>query len=132
GHLPVFFAVVSIVWFVLFYFRAGRPWLGYTVCVLRLVGLIINFFSVPNLNYKQITDLLHLNFFGETISVAEGVGNPWAAVGELSSLLLLVFVVDASLTLWRQGDRIGRRRAVIVGGSVTFFILVAAGHSALL
>jgi two-component system sensor kinase FixL len=132
GHLPVFFAVVSIVWFVLFYFRAGRPWLGYTVCVLRLVALIINFFSVPNLNYKQITDLLHLNFFGETISVAEGVGNPWAAVGELSSLLLLVFVVDASLTLWRQGDRIGRRRAVIVGGSVTFFILVAAGHSALL
>ena len=132
AHLPVFFAVVSIVWFVLFYFHAGRPWLGYTVCALRLLSLIINLFSVPNLNYQQITSLRHLNILGETISVAEGVGNPWAALGELSSLLLLVFVVDASVSLWRQGDRTGRRRAVIVGGSMTFLVLVAAGHSALL
>jgi hypothetical protein len=59
AHLPVSIAVVSIVGFVLFYFRTGRPWLGYSVCVLRMLGLIINFFSVPNLNYKQLTGLRH-------------------------------------------------------------------------
>jgi hypothetical protein len=80
----------------LFYFHAGRPWLGYAVCVLRILALIINFFSVPNLNYKQITGLQHLTILGERISIAKGVRNPWSLVGELSSLLLLlVFVVDA-------------------------------------
>ena len=35
--------------FVRLYFNAGRPWLGHTVCGLRLLeDLIINFFSVPN------------------------------------------------------------------------------------
>jgi PAS domain S-box-containing protein len=133
AHLPVFFAVVSIVGFVWLYFRAGRPWLAYTVCGLRLLALIINFLSVPNLNYKQITGLRHLTTLGgETISVAEGIPNPWTKLAELSSLLLLIFVVDASVTLWRRGNRTERRRALVVGGSITFCISVAAGNSALL
>jgi len=44
-------------------------------------------------------------------------------------LLLFVFVADASLTLWRRGDRRERRRALIVGGSMTFFVFAAAGHA---
>jgi hypothetical protein len=40
AHVPVFFAVVSIVAFVRLYFRAGRPWLAYLVCGLRLLALI--------------------------------------------------------------------------------------------
>jgi two-component system sensor kinase FixL len=131
-HLPVFCAVVSIVAFVRLYLHSGRPWLGYAVCGLRLLALIINFFSVPNLNYKEITGLRRLTVLGgESISVAQGVPNPWTRVGELSSLLLLVFVVDASVTLWRRGDRAERRRALLVGGSMTFCILASAGHSAL-
>ena len=131
AHLPVFFLAVSIVGFVRLYFSAGRPWLGYAACGLRLLDLIINFFSIPNANYKQITGLRHLTLGGETISIAQGMENPWVIVSELSSLLVLLFVVDASITLWRRGNRNERRRAVVVGGSMTFFILVAAGHSAL-
>jgi two-component system, LuxR family, sensor kinase FixL len=131
AHIPVFFGTVSIVGFVWLYFNAGRLWLGYTICGLRLLDLIINFFSVPNTNYKEITGLRHLRIFGgETISAVVGVENPWIRVHELSSLLLLVFVVDASVTLWRRRHPGERRRAVIVGGSMTFFILVAAGTSA--
>jgi PAS domain S-box-containing protein len=133
GQLPVFFLVVSIVGFVRLYFRAGRLWLGYIVCGLRLLALIINFFSVPNVNYERITGLRHVKTFGgETISLAQGVENPWVRVSELSSLLFLVFVVDASVTLWLRGHPGERRRALIVGGSVIFFILVAAGTSALI
>jgi two-component system sensor kinase FixL len=98
-----------------------------------LLALIINFFSGANLNYQQITGLRHLTVLGgEAISVAEGVPNPWTKLGELSSLFLLVFVVDASVSLWQRGDRTERRRALVVGGSTTFCIVVAATNSALL
>jgi PAS domain S-box-containing protein len=133
AQIPVFSAVVSIVGFVRLYFNAGRWWLGYTTCALRLLALTINFFSAPNLNYKQIIGLRHLTVFGgETISLAKGIENPWVKVSELSSLFLLIFVVDASMALWRRGHRRDRRRAVVVGGSITFFISVAGGTSALI
>ena len=129
----MFFVVVSIVGFVQLYFRAGRSWLAGMVCGLRLLALIVNFLSVPNLNYKEIVGLHHLPMWGgETISAAKGVPNPWVTVSHLSLVLMLIFVVDASMTLWRRGDRIERRRALVVGGSITFCILVATVHSALL
>ncbi len=132
AHLPVFCAVISIVGFVRLHFRAGRPWLGYTVCGLRLLALIIKFCSVPNLNYTQITALRQRTIFGgETISIAQGIGNEWTKVGQLSSLLLLLFVLDASVTLWRRNDEIDRRRALLVGGSMMFFIFAAGVYSAL-
>jgi len=85
AHIPVFFAVVSIVGFVRLYFNTGRWWLGYAVCGLRLLDLIINFFSVPNANYWQITGLRHVTMLGgETISLAQGVENPWVRVSELA------------------------------------------------
>jgi len=112
---------------------AGRWWLGYTACGLRLLDLIMNFFATPNLDYKQITGLRHLMVFGgERIALAKGIENPWIKVSELSSLFLLIFVVDASITLWHRGYRRARHRAVVVGGSMTFFISIAAGTSALI
>ena len=61
AHIPVFFLIASIVGFVRLYFNAGRLWLGYAVCSLRLLDLIINFFSVPNVNYREITGLAARN-----------------------------------------------------------------------
>ena len=52
--------------------------------------------------------------------LAEGVRNPWMLVGQLSLLLLVLFVADASLAAWRRGDR---RQALVVGGSIAFFAL---------
>jgi len=130
-HLPVFFLVLAIVGFVRFYFGTGRLWLGIAACVARLVSLVINFAFPPNLSFREITSLRQFSFLGETIAMPEGVVSPWTHLGELSSLLVLAFVVDASLTLWRRGTSEDRRRAVVVGGSITLFILVAAGLSAL-
>jgi PAS domain S-box-containing protein len=130
-HLPVFFLVLAIVGFVRFYFGTGRLWLGIAACVARLVSLVINFAFPPNLSFREITSLRQFSFLGETIAMPEGVVSPWTHLGELSSLLVFAFVVDASLTLWRRGTSEDRRRAVVVGGSITLFILVAAGLSAL-
>ena len=131
AHLPVFFLVLAIVGFVRFYFGTGRLWLGIAACVARLVSLVINFAFPPNLSFREITSLRQFSFLGETIAMPEGVVSPWTHLGELSSLLVLAFVVDASLTLWRRGTSEDRRRAAVVGGSITLFILVAAGLSAL-
>src|SRR6476619_155365 len=130
-HLPVFFLVLAIVGFVRFYFGTGRFWLGIAACVAPLVSLVITFAFPPNLSFREITSLRQFSFLGATIAMLAGVVSPWTHLGELSSLLVLAFVVDASLTLWRRGTSEDRRRAVVVGGSITLFILAAAGLSAL-
>ena len=129
-HLPVFVLVVAIVAFVRLYFGTGRWWLGATACLLRLVTLIVNFAQPPNLNFREITSLRRFEFLGEMISLPEGIPNPWTRLAQLSSIFLLAFVVDASVSLWRKGEPEGRRRAVVVGGGIAIFITLAAGVSA--
>ena len=129
AHLPVWILIVSVVWFVRFYLRAGRLWLAWSICGLRTPALVLNFLFTPNLNFREITRLRHLSWWGgETVSAPVGVPNPWTLVGQLSLLLLLIFFVDATITVWRRGDQ---RRALIVGGSAIFFITLAFGQSAL-
>ncbi len=130
-HLPVFFLVIAVTGFVYFYFGTARAWLGIAAILTRLVSLAINFASPPNVNFREITGLRHREFLGDTVAMPEGIISPWTHVSELSSLLALIFVVDASLTLWRRGSAQDRRRALFVGGSITLFIVLAAGMSSL-
>jgi two-component system, LuxR family, sensor kinase FixL len=118
-HAPAWVLIVSLVGFVRVYLRAGRPWLGWAVCGLRTASLALDFVFTPNLNYREITALRHVHFLGETVSAAEGVPNPWMLVGQASFLLLLVFVVDALLTVWRRNDR---RPARLLAAGIVFFV----------
>ena len=82
------------------------------------------------MTYQHFTGFRTVETFGgATFHVAEGVPNPWNVFPYLAVLALIVFVADASVRLWRQG---GRRRAVVVGGSIAFFLLVAGMQSALM
>jgi two-component system, LuxR family, sensor kinase FixL len=103
-HVPIFVLVVAIVGFVRFYFGTGRLWLGLTAIGVRFITLAINFISSPNLNFREITAVGHFNFFGDTVAIPVGPISSWTRVGELSSLLMLGFVIDASLKLWRRGS----------------------------
>ena len=125
-HVPVWVVIVALVGFVLVYLRAGRRWLAWTVCALRTFSLLLNFLVGQNLNYREITRLRHIPFLGESVSVAEGVSNPWMLVGQLSLVLFLIFVADAAITVWRRGDR---RQALVVGGSIVFFVLAGTVQS---
>jgi PAS domain S-box-containing protein len=131
-HLPIFTLVVSIAGFVYFYFGTGRLWLGIAACLARFASLVINFAAPPNLNFREITGVRLFDFLGETVARPEGVISHWTRLGELSSLLLLIFVIDASLRLWRQGNVESQRRAAVLGGNITLFIILAAGLSALI
>ena len=132
-HIPVSILIILVVLYVRLYFRAGSLWLAGGACVLRLLALAINFHVEPNLNYGQITGLRQVEMpGGEMVSVAVGTLGPWVWIGQLSNLLLLLFVAHASVALWRRGGRIERQRAAFVGGSYVLFIAVAAGSAALL
>ena len=127
-HVPGWMVIVSLVGFVRLYLRAGRSWLAWAVCGVRTLSLILNFAFTPNLNYWEITALRHIRFLGETVSVAEGVRNPWMLVGQTSFLLLGGFVVDAVLTVWRRGDR---RQAQLLGSAIVFFVVAGTLQSML-
>jgi len=128
-HVPVWVMIVSLVGFVRLYLRAGRRWLAWTVVGARTLSLILNFTFWPNINYREITALRHIPFLGESVSVAVGVPNPLMLAAQLSLLLLVIFVADATITVWRRGDR---RQAVIVGGSILLFVTVGTAEGILI
>ncbi len=130
-HLPLFVIYVAIVCYVRFYFDAGRLWLALTVCGLRALALLLSLTTGQNLFFREITSLKHVAIFGgETISIAQGVLNPFYIVGPISRLTLVVYVIDASVSLWRRGADTGPR-AVIFSISISFFLLASTIHAAL-
>jgi PAS domain S-box-containing protein len=125
GHLPFWVTVLSLVGFTRLYMRAGRWWLVWLICGLRTLSLILDFSFSPNLNFREITGLRHVPFLGETVSIPQGIPNPWMLVGQLSLVLLLVFLVDVVITLWRRGER---RTLLMLSLSMLFFIGMATGQ----
>jgi two-component system sensor kinase FixL len=116
--LPVWVLVVSLVAFTRLYLRAGRSWLAWSACSLKTLTLILTLVFTPSLYYLEITALRQASWGGEEASIALGTPNPWSLLNQVTLLLLLVFFADATITVWRRGDR---QRALIVGGTTTFF-----------
>src|SRR5215468_11114265 len=125
-HVPAWVLIVSIVAFVRLYLNAGRRWLAWSVVAVRTFSLILNFILSPNINYRKITALRHIRFLGESVAIPEGVPNTWMLVAQFSLLLLAIFVVDATITVWRRGDR---RQALVVGGSVVLLVVLGSAQA---
>ncbi len=121
-HVPVWVLLLSFVAFVRLYLHAGRAWLAWSIYGLRTLVLILNFIFPVSINFRGITDIRHFSWAGEIISVPIGVANPWGLISSVSLLLLLIFSVDATITVWRRGDR---RRALLIGGSMIFGAILA-------
>ena len=121
--------VVTIAAFVWVFFGTGRKWLAFLGPGLSCAALIADFMPQPKLVYLQLTGIKRIpTFGGATFTVADGVENPLNVVFYLGVFLLVVFVADASVALWRRG---AHRRAAVVGGSITFFVLFACVQAAL-
>lgn len=125
GHIPTYVMMVTIVAFVALYFGTARLWLGISACLLRLVCLVANFAYPPNLNFREITGLRSFVFLGDTITMPTGTRSLWVIPADISSLLLLIYVADASWKLWKRGGSEQKRRALVIGGSIIFFVLAA-------
>lgn len=132
AHVPLAAFVLSIAWFIYSYFDAGRLWLAYGASGFRLAALGLNFVTGANINFREVSSLDQLVLWGGAVVAGPvGVVNPWAIVPQIGNVLLLAFVVDASVTLWRRGGADARRRAAVVGGSVVVLIVGTAGFAAL-
>ncbi|HWS27367.1 MAG TPA: ATP-binding protein [Xanthomonadales bacterium] len=131
-HVPGALLALSIIWFVRLHFNAGRLWLAWAACGLRLLALALNFATGVNVNFVEVSALDHLTLWGDVVVVVPiGIPNVWVIVPQISFLLLIAFVVDASMELWRRGDVAERRRAAFVGGGVAVSIAAIALFTAL-
>jgi two-component system, LuxR family, sensor kinase FixL len=128
-HVSVWVLVLALAGLVRLYLQAGRLWLLWAICGLRTVSLFLNFSTGQNLNYSEVTNLGHISFLGEFVSIPLGPPNPWMLVGQLSLCWLVILIVDAAIAVWRSGDR---RKATVVGGGLVFFALAATTESALI
>lgn len=91
---------------------------------LRAVSLVLNFTTGVNLNYLEISELGQFEILGERASYAIGVPSPWMLLGQLSLLMLLVYVVDAAVATWRRKeDRLQQALSIVL------LLLVASGSA---
>lgn len=132
AHVPAFVTVVSIPWFVHLYFQPGLKWLLWLITLCRCLVLVINFSSPASANYLEITALIPIELLGEAVQVAMGVPNPWSRLGEVSLLLVVLFVLHAAAVIWRRNAPRDRRRAVVIGMAVSVFVLFSAANVFLL
>lgn len=120
AQVPMFLLLVSITWFAWNYLRAGRAWLAWSIVVLRALYLLPNFLLGENPSYREMASPQRISFLGESVTLTGGAPNPFLMVGQFGVFLVAVFVADASVTAWRRGDQ---RKAVVVGGSIVFFLI---------
>lgn len=122
-HIPLFIMLVSITWFVWFYFGTGRRWMAMGITILWTLSLIINFLVGDNLTFLEIEGLNQIQIFtGETAYVPYGNNNPWSTLANLASVLFVIYNIDATIRLSKKGEK---QKAFVVGGSIIFFILLA-------
>ena len=129
GHLALLFWLVSIIWFVRLHLGAGRLWLAVSLCVLRTLYLVPTFLVGPSFLYREITSLRRIPLLGDEVTIFTVITSPWMLVGQVINFMIIFFVADASVTVWRRGER---RKALIVGGSIEFFLILAMLESALI
>ena len=120
-HFAQMCSLLIIVFFALFlkfYLRSGRLWLFLLATVIRTASLVIDQLSPFSINYKDIVAIRHVSIWGESISVADGTLNPLMIIAQLGLVLYLLFCADATVSVWRRGER---RLALSLGGGVILF-----------
>jgi PAS domain S-box-containing protein len=127
--LGVFVMLVSLVWFIYFYFGTGKKWLVLLITFFWCFSIVINFIATNSIVYSEITELKQLSLpWGEFYTIAIGTDHPLRFISDIPSVLIVIFFVDASIRLWKRGNK---RRAFWIGGSSIFFILLAGIHTPL-
>jgi hypothetical protein len=128
-NISIGMILVPMVWFVYIYFGIGRRWLATVITLLWCAGLLANLFSAHSLTFNDITALeRHMTFWGEYFTVPVGSENPWKYLADIASILIIIYIADASIRLWRRGKR---QRALTTGGGMLFFIIAAGVHTPL-
>jgi len=113
SNLAIFAMVVSITWFVHVHLGKGRRWLAIVITAAWAVVALLGTVMSGNLTSPEI-DALQV----ATSSRIE----PLALAERIASLLVLIYLVDTAVRAYGGGRR---RRALVLGGLVVLFMLIA-------
>ena len=119
-QVPLWVMVVSVAGFVKTFFGTGRNWLALAAVGLNTVVLIASFVAPAPAIREAVAICRAETFGGMEFTLATFSNGPWNVPAVISITLLLLFVADASIALWRKGER---RRAAVVGGGIVLFLL---------
>jgi signal transduction histidine kinase len=128
SSIPLAVMVSAVTGFVWSFFGTGRRWLAVAGIVILVCSEVANLVSVLPAVRHAIGLRQAETFGGVKFAAPVVVESGWSVVEIIGVMLVIFFVLDASIALWKQG---GQRRAIIVGGSIVFFFLVSRGHAAL-
>ena len=124
-HVPLFFFTAGLVLFVRLNFGTGRAALGWTVIGLRGAVTAGNTLG-PSTASWNIVGIEQVPLLGELASASSRVEiRPLQWLATAAALLLAFYVLDAAIALWRKPERDARRRAVVIGGAIVAFVLIA-------
>ncbi len=109
--------LVSLVWFIYFILeQEENGWCGY----LHFLGFfnIVNFIAPYSIVYSEIVELKQLSLpWGELYTIAIGTDQSIKIYFRYTSVLIVIFIIDASIRLWKKGNK---RRAFWIGGAHYF------------
>jgi len=132
-HLGNGVAMVACMMFVHFHFNTGRRWLLCVAVGLRVLAVIANFTTGQNLHMQELHSLRTVILLGEEVTIlGELVVNPWVKLGQLAALFQLIYVADASRSLWCLGGWDRRRRVLLIGVSLMAFGIYTSIHAGLM
>ena len=132
-HVPNFFLLAGIVFFVHLQFGTGRLWLGTAIIAIRAIQLSLNFLLEPNANWREISSLRTITFLGEPVSVVgRALPQGIQPIVTLANVLLLIYVADALRGALRRDDPDLRRKAIVICGGLLAYLLISSGAGQLI
>lgn len=111
AHVYVFITVFALVRFLTHYLGTARAILGWTAIGAQALALVLALVITP----ASASEPGKSSTWWEAIVVG---------IGQMSAILLLVFAEDASVRLWRGGDKESRRRLLLTAGSVLSMVAI--------
>jgi PAS domain S-box-containing protein len=132
-RIPGTITLITLVSLVRVRFQAGSLWLAWAFCAVRTLSLIPNFLTGVNLNFLEVSAMQRVDIAGgDHIYAPIGTPNPWLVLAEISNVVLILFMISATIEVWRRSDPLERMRALWFCGSVALFLLLSTGFSFLI
>ena len=117
AFIPGSVGLIAFAWFAYLHLH-GRKWLFVTYGAMRILAIILHLVMANGINFRQVTSVVGRTVLGESLSYPIAVPNPWMALPHLSHVVLIVFLLDASVRCWRLGER---RQALTFGTGTILF-----------
>jgi hypothetical protein len=117
SYLPLTMLLIAMAWYTCKYFGVGRAILALVITVMWALVIVVDAFAPFGLNLKEIYALrLAQTPWGESFASPKGASSPLHHLLNLADATLIIFVLDASATIWKRGNR---RGAIYVGVGIT-------------